>query len=75
MMWYWTGNGGMWLAGIVMTVVLWGAIIAFIVVLLRSMPQRKTDGADAALATLRRRLASGEITSDEFERLRKVLQG
>jgi uncharacterized membrane protein len=30
---------------------------------------------DSAMDTLRRRLAAGEITQGEFERIRKVLQG
>jgi Predicted membrane protein (DUF2078). len=30
---------------------------------------------DSAMVTLRRRLAAGEITQEEFERIRKVIQG
>jgi uncharacterized membrane protein len=31
--------------------------------------------ADPAIATLRRRLAAGEISQDEFEKTRRILEG
>jgi putative membrane protein len=77
MMWYWgPGYGwGMMLGGILMMLLFWAGIFALAVVLIRSLPSSRTETPDTALETLRRRLAAGEITSEEFERLRKVLQG
>lgn len=76
MMWNWgPGYGwGMTFAGIVMMLLFWGGIFAFAVVLLRYLTSR-AGTHDGAIDTLRRRLAEGEITSEEFERLRKLLQG
>ena len=50
----------------------WGGVTALVVWLARrsSAPQH---GADAALDILRRRLASGEITPEDFEKTKKAL--
>jgi putative membrane protein len=77
MMWYWgSGYGwGMMLVGILMMLLFWGGIFALAVFLIRSLARSRTETPETALETLRRRLAAGEITSEEFERIRKVLQG
>ena len=58
-----------------MMLVFWGGIAVVIVVLVRSLGGSRPAATDRPMETLRQRLASGEITSEEFERLRKVLQG
>ncbi|TMD34450.1 MAG: SHOCT domain-containing protein [Chloroflexi bacterium] len=77
MMWHWgSGYGwGMAVFGVLMMLVFWGGIAVVIVVLVRSLGGSRPAATDRAMETLRQRLASGEITSEEFERLRKVLQG
>ncbi len=70
------GAGG-WVFMVLGNIVIWGLIIAFIVWLaqdLRSRPHRHhiTSGASAG-EILDRRLASGEINPDEYERLRTTL--
>jgi putative membrane protein len=77
MMWYWgSGYGwGMALFGVLMMLVFWGGIALGAVYLVRSLGRPRPMGGDSAMDTLRRRLAAGEITSEEFERLRQVLQG
>ena len=74
MMWYGgPGWGWDWIWMIGMMVVFWGAIIALAVYLVRSF--RPSQGEDAAMATLRRRFAAGEISQQDFEKSKHVLQG
>jgi putative membrane protein len=77
MMWYWgAGYGwGMALFGALMMLLFWGVIALAIVYLVRSLGESRPRHNDGAMDTLRRRLAAGEITSEEFERISKVLQG
>ncbi len=77
MMWYWgSGYGwGMAIFGVLMMLLFWGGVAVAIVFLVRSLSSWRTEPNDNAMEMLRRRLAAGEITSEEFERIRKVLQG
>jgi uncharacterized membrane protein len=77
MMWYWgSGYGwGMAMFGFLMMLLFWGGIALGIVYLVRSLGRSQPTQSDRAMDTLRQRLATGEITSEEFERLTKVLQG
>lgn len=75
MMWYW-GTGGawwMWMVGVLTMLIFWGGIAALVVLLIRGLGAPR-QSSDSAMDTLRRRLAAGEITQEEFERIRKVLQ-
>ena len=77
MMWFW-GTGGawwMWMVGVLMMLLFWGGIAALLVVLIRGLSGSGHAHPDSAMDTLRRRLAAGEITEEEFERIRKVIQG
>jgi len=77
MMWYW-GSGYGWgtaLFGVLMTLLFWGGVALAIVYIVRSLGGSQPTQSDNAMATLRRRLAAGEITSEEFDRISKVLQG
>lgn len=77
MMWYWGSGGGwaMWIAGALMMLLFWGGMAALVVFLVRSFSGPRGSSGDTALEVLRRRLAAGEITTDEYERIRKTLQG
>jgi uncharacterized membrane protein len=71
MMWQYTSNNWIWM--LPMMLLVWAAVLAAILVMVRFFSTPHPHG-DGALDTLRRRLASGEITADEFERTRKLLE-
>jgi len=73
MMWYGYYDGWSWLLMAAMMVLLWGGVAALIVFVVRAVTGPKSG--DLAMDTLRRRLASGEITREEFENTRRSLQG
>ena len=77
MMWDWgSGYGwGMWIFGTLMMLLFWGGLAAVVVFAVRALGGPRHTSPDSAMDTLRRRLAAGEITQEEFERIRKVLQG
>jgi putative membrane protein len=51
----------------------WGVVIALVIWALRAFTGTRNSG-DPAIATLRRRLAAGEISQDEFEKTKRILQ-
>ncbi len=71
MMWYY-GNGG-WLWMTIAMLVVWGGLLAVAVWAIRAFAGsgRQSD----AIAILRRRLAAGEISQEEFEKTKRILQG
>jgi len=74
MMWYWGyGQGWTW-AGALVMLAFWVAFFILAGWIVRTYMRPHPDSR-SALDTLRQRLASGEITPEEFERTRKVLQG
>lgn len=74
MMYYDYGWGWLWMG--LMMLLFWGGLIALVVWLVRAAaPRSHPPSSDSAVETLRRRLAAGEITPDEYERTRKLLQG
>ena len=70
---WWNGAGWpwalLWLLGVAL---FWGGLFALLVWAIRSStaPRRRPD---TAMETLRRRLAAGEITEEEFERIRRLI--
>jgi putative membrane protein len=74
MMWPYYGYGWSWLWMGGMMLLFWGAIIGLAVWAIRAFSGPRSSG-DQTLEILRRRLASGEITPEEYEKTRKVLQG
>jgi putative membrane protein len=73
-MMYWGNYAGWgWLLMWSMMVLFWGGIVALIVVVARSMAGPR--GGEQTMDILRRRLASGEITQEEFDKTRRALQG
>lgn len=77
-MWGWHNGMGWWMViGSVWFILFWGVIIWLIVWGVRALtggpPQRRDDG-DTPLEIARKRLAHGEITPQQYEELKKVLQ-
>jgi uncharacterized membrane protein len=71
MMWHHWGLAWFWMLPVF--VLFWGAVIAVVVFAIRAMSgPRGRD--DAALEILRRRLAAGEISPDDYEKARRLLQ-
>jgi putative membrane protein len=72
MMWgYYDGWSMVWMAA--MMILFWGGVIALIAFAVRAFSNEKSG--DPAMDTLRRRLASGEIKQEDFDKTRKALQG
>ena len=72
MMWDWGYNASwMWLWGAFMMAIFWGGLIALVVWAVRA----SRGGPEAPAEILRRRLARGEITPEEYETARRILQG
>jgi uncharacterized membrane protein len=61
-----------WLWMVPMMILFWGGFIALAVFAMRSFGSHNNN---EALDILRRRLANGDISQDEFETTRKALQG
>jgi putative membrane protein len=63
---------------LLMMLLFWGGIVALVVFVVRSMNQRDNDRAPAkrsdARSILEERFAKGEISEDEFEQRRRVLE-
>jgi putative membrane protein len=70
-MWYYDGWSWLWMA--VTMILFWGGLIALVVFAVRALA-RPGSGPDSALETLRRRLAAGEISQDEYEKTKRALQ-
>jgi putative membrane protein len=66
-------DGWNWMWMMAMMVLLWGGILALVVYGIRALTAPRSG--DQAMDVLRRRLAGGEISQEEFERTRRVLQG
>jgi len=73
MMYWGYYDGWSWLLMAAMMVLFWGGVAALIVYVARTMTGPR--GGDQAMDALRRRLASGEISQEEFEKTRRALQG
>jgi putative membrane protein len=72
MMWNYGSGGWGWLWMTVIMLVFWGGLIAVVVWAIRSgLGSRRNDAMDV----LRRRLAAGEISQDDFEKTTRILQG
>jgi len=74
-----SGIGGSWgpwglVMGGVMSLLFWVALVVLVIWVVRSRRHRPFP-PDGAMDILRRRLAAGEITHDEFENTRRILGG
>lgn len=76
MMW---GDGWGWIGGGLMMLVFWGGLIALIVFLVRGAGRSSRGGETPrprdARDTLAERFARGEISEEEFEQRKRVLEG
>ena len=72
MMWGYTDGSSMVWMGIMM-ILFWGGAIALIAFAIRAFTTGRAG--DPAIDTLRRRLASGEINQEDFDKTRKALLG
>jgi putative membrane protein len=73
-------GGGMWIGLILLVLLVGGGIAAFVWFVTRGSqpsgrgPGKVTVQENPALETLRQRYARGEISRDEFQRMREELQ-
>ena len=65
----------MWIVGGLMMLLFWGGLAVLVVWAVRAIGGNRTNNSCHALEVLRTRLAAGEITHDEYEKTRRVLQG
>jgi len=66
---------GWWMVwGAIMMIVFWGGVVALAIWVVRSFVDRD-EGANDALRIAERRYASGEISPEQFERIRQDLSG
>lgn len=65
---------GWWILMMLGMAVFWGAVILGVVWLVRGAGPPRTAADESPLDILRRRLAQGEITIEEFERRRALLE-
>lgn len=72
MMGDWDWGGGWWIIMPIMMVLFWGGIIAVAVWGIRQFTSGR-DGGRSPLDIARERYARGEITAEEFEKLRRDL--
>ena len=69
MMWW---NTGHWYWDVAMMIVFWGAAVALAFVVLR---ERASEGRPNARDLLDKRFAKGEVSEEEYEHKRAVLEG
>jgi len=79
-MWHMGTGWGWWMVfGWIWMVIFWGIIVWGVLALARGgfirRPGPPSHTEPRALDVLERRYASGELTDDEFERMRRVLLG
>ena len=65
----------MWLLGSVLMVIVIGGLIVLVVWAVRTVGGPRPDASINALEVLKRRLAAGEITQDEYEKTRRLIEG
>jgi putative membrane protein len=75
----WGPGWGSWVLGFLMMALFWGGLVVLAVVVLRGWGGRSEHGASStelrpdARAILEERFARGEISEEEFEQRRRVL--
>lgn len=74
--WHW---GMMWGLGGLTMLVFWGLLIVGVVLLIRLLDRRRTSPPaptrESPIDIARRRYAAGELSRDEFEQMRRDLEG
>jgi putative membrane protein len=69
------GSPWMWILGSLMMVIVIGGVILLVVWGVRAVGEPRSAASNSALEVLKRRLAAGEITPDEYEKTRRLLEG
>lgn len=65
----------MWILGSLMMVVVIGGLIVLVAWAVRAVGGPRQGSSLSALEILKRRLAAGEITPDEYEKTQRLLEG
>jgi putative membrane protein len=69
------GGFGWWMFGAIFMIIFWGGLIALIVWAVTRLSRRGGPGHRDALDIARERYARGEIARDQFEQIKRDLQG
>jgi putative membrane protein len=69
------GSPWMWILGSLMMVIFMGGLIVLVLWAVKTISGPRPGGSDTAIEVLKRRLAAGEITQDEYEKTRQTLLG
>jgi putative membrane protein len=64
----------MWLLGTLTMLLFWGGLIVLIVWAVRQFAPGQRAPAEDPMTILRRRLAAGEITQEQFDQMRRTLE-
>jgi putative membrane protein len=72
MMWGYNMVGWFWMLPVM--IIFWAVVIGVIVLVIRAVSMPRSD-RETPMDALRRRLGSGQITRDEYEQTRKLLEG
>lgn len=72
MMWGYYDGSWLWMG--VMMLIFWAGLIGVIIWGVRALAGPRTT-TDPAIDTLRRRLAAGEISQEDFDKTKRLLQG
>jgi len=73
MMYWWDGSGEWWMW--LMMIIFWAVVIFLIVWGIKRLSERPgAGGGSSALDIARERYAKGEISHEEFEKIKKNLQ-
>lgn len=79
MMWYWNGGMGFWMVlGGILMLLFWAGVIGLIVwgvatLIRRDSPRSSGTEKRDALTIARERYARGEVSKDEFDRMKRDL--
>ena len=77
MWWYSAHQAGLgwWIVFPILWFLFWVTVVGLAVWLIRTWPRRDGGARQEPLNILRRRLAAGEITEQQYNELRQVLEG
>lgn len=70
-----TMASGYWPVGVLMMVIFWIGVVLLGVFAYRALRRSEGSAPGQALAILKGRLATGQITADEYEKTRRALLG
>ena len=65
----------MWILGTLMMLLFGGGLILLVVWAITAIGRPRSGSSDGALEVLKRRFAGGEISQDEYDKTRRILQG